>query len=218
VYRSVTGPTYGATVGQVLDKLVEQLLATYLTEPGVDDATIHQVTQTSGPTAPWETCSSGGEFTIEFIATEGNQSGNIRTFGVTIVRWSTDCVGDSDPDVNNPEVCTSSAPLMDFKEPPDGKLVLLKQPDGTLVPSIFEPDEDIPTRFRDPNRSQVNLCLESDLDRRMQLAPAKQGGFMIYETGSGGAPVDNALIRLYGSDGKLKGYGDTTAINSWSPE
>jgi len=108
--------------------------------------------------------------------------------------------------------CPTEDPTPPPKWPADGKMQLIRTPEGTLVASPYEPEEDMSWNYADGQQSTINFCFEGD--RKGVLEPTNDGGYMIYETVAG---FGQGIYKIFGMNNRVIGYTDAAGAEAYRP-
>ncbi len=110
--------------------------------------------------------------------------------------------------------CTLTGPASSY-HPEDGVMTLTFNGDGGFQQHALEAPNDIIPSLDGQTISSLNFCLDGGT-RFGTLAPAVNGGFMLYETDSeGGSPV--GVVRVFSSDRQMVAATDITGMQAWMP-
>lgn len=90
--------------------------------------------------------------------------------------------------------------------------IMMRYVNGTYYTSAYSPN--VPTKLAHQPKSKVDFCFGSG--RFGSTEPTKDGGFMLYETSTGGG-APSGVVRVYNSSRQLVGFADSTTYNSFKP-
>jgi hypothetical protein len=101
------------------------------------------------------------------------------------------------------------------KWPADGKMQMIRNPDGSYTAASYENADDIIPKYTDDQHTQINFCF--GVGRSGKLMPAANNGYLLGETLTEGGEY-TGVVKLLNSENKVISYLTPTTYQSYLPK